>query len=87
MRQTNPQYFIQPPSLPEFMFKRNKQAWYEIMSWSYREYRERINHNARHGHMRELTVQHREYSPIRILAELHGFRRLCSIMTSELIVG
>lgn len=78
------EYFISPPSIPEFLFKTSKGAWYEIMSWSYREYKYRIEHNMVHGHPRELVVQDREYSPIRILAEMAGFRRLCAIMTSEL---
>ena len=78
------EYFIQPPSIPEFLFKTKKDAWYALMAWSYKEYKQRIEHNMIHGHVRELVVQDREYSPIRILAEMSGFRKLCSIMTSEL---
>lgn len=78
------EYFIKPPSIPEFLFKRNRQAWYELMGWAYREYKYRLDHNAKKGYPREFVVQHREYSPIRILAEMRGFRKLCSIMTSEL---
>ena len=77
------QYYIQPPNIPEFLYKISNLAWYKLMEWSYREYQERIRRNAMNGNYKEITVQSREYSPIRILAELHGFRRMCSIMTSE----
>jgi len=77
------QYYIQPPSVPDFVYKVSIQAWYELMVWSYREYRERIHQNPARGYLRETTEQAREYSPIRVLAEMRGFRRLCSIMPNR----
>jgi len=80
------QYYIKPPSVPDFVYKVSIQAWYELMVWSYKEYQERLRRNSLNGNYRELTKQSREYSPVRILAEMGGFRRLCSIMTSEMWV-
>jgi len=78
------QYYIQPPSAPDFVYKISVRAWYDLMYWSYAEYKERINQNSTKGNYREVAVQAREYSPIRILAEMQGFRRLCSIMPSRI---
>ena len=78
------QYYIQPPNIPDFIYKSKKMAWYYLMEWSYKEYQARLNQNARRGYILEHLETTREYSPIRILAEMRGFRRLCANMPQSL---
>lgn len=78
------QYIIEPPSAPDYVYSSSVQAWFDIMVWSWREYQERLKRHSQKGYYRELNVQTREYSPMRILAEMHGFRRLCTRMNPRI---
>jgi hypothetical protein len=53
------------------------------MIWSYREYRERLKQLPRRGHLKELNYQARESSPLRVLAEMSGFRGLCAVLVKR----
>lgn len=77
---SNVQYYIQPPDIPEFLYKTSHKAWQDLMVWAYKEYRRRLTYLSRGGNYLELTRQSNEFSPIRILAELSGFRRYCAEM-------
>lgn len=84
MTTTRPiQYYIQPPNIPQYLYKYSFEAWKELMLWSWHEYQERLKNYARRGHYRELAVQASEFSPERILAELHGFRTLCTLLSQN----
>jgi len=80
----NTQYCIQPPTFPMFMFKHNQSVWNKLVQWSKDEFQARLVYLSEHGYWRELKKMNEEYSPIRILAELHGYRRMCANMTQEL---
>lgn len=75
------QYVIPPPDVPEFMYKSYSSTWIDLIQWANREYRARLHYLAKNGYVREFKVMNEEYSPIRILAELSGYRRFCSKMT------
>lgn len=77
------QYVIPPPDVPEFMYKTYDSAWIDLIKWANREYRARLHYLAKNGYVREWKVMNEEYSPIRILAELSGYRRFCSKMTQS----
>ncbi len=77
------QYYIAPPNIPEFMYKWSMGAWKELLLWSWNEYQERLKQNARRGNFRELTVQASEFSPERVLAEVHGFRKFCALLSQN----
>lgn len=64
-----------------FMYRWSMSAWRELLLWSWNEYQERLKQYARRGHYRELKVQASEFSPERILAELHGFRKMCELLS------
>lgn len=77
------QYVIQPPSFPDFLFKTHVQPFEELIEWSKREYQARLIYCAEHGYWKTLKYINEEYSPYRILAELHGFRRYVSYLSSN----
>jgi len=79
----NAQYFIPPPSVPDFLYKWSLEAWHDLLAWSWNEYRARLKQNARRGHYKELAVQASEFSPERVLAELKGFRRMCALLAQN----
>jgi hypothetical protein len=80
MSTISPQYYIQPPSLPRFIYGTSNKAWVELMVWSYKEYQERLKQLPKRGYYKELTYQARSYSPIRVLAEMQGFRGICAML-------
>ncbi len=80
MKQTHSQYYIQPPNIPEFLYRFSFEAWKNLMVWSWREYQERLKQYSRRGYYRELAIQASEFSPERILAEMPGFRKLCALL-------
>ena len=71
------QYYINPPLVPAFLYKRSKLAWQRLMVWSYREYQERIKQTSKRGHLKELQVHSGSYTPMRVMAELPSFRSIC----------
>ena len=77
------QYVIPPPQIPMFMFKHYGRAWRQLIQWSKDEFQARLVYLSEHGYWKELKKMNEEYSPIRILAELHGYRRMCANMTQK----
>lgn len=77
----NSQYVIQPPSIPEFLYKSNFSAWIALISWANKEYKARLRFCAKNGYFKEWIKLHKEYSPIRILAEMPKYRKLCALLT------
>lgn len=73
-------YVIPPPNVPEFMYRTYDSTWIDLIKWANREYRARLHYLAKNGYVREWKKMNEEYSPIRILAELTGYRRLCAKM-------
>lgn len=79
----NRQYVIPPPTMPMFLFHHYGYAWVKIVQWSKDEFQARLRYLAEHGYWRELKSMNENYSPARILAELHGYRGLCAKMTDK----
>lgn len=77
------QYITNPPSLPLFLYKTKTQALRDLIAWAKKEWIDRVNYCAEHGYM----LQHRrltnDYTPMRILAEMTEYRRICSLITQE----
>lgn len=74
------EYVIRPPEFPEFLFKSHIQPFEELIEWAKKEYQARLIYCAERGYWRSLKYLNEEYSPYRILAELHGFRKYCSYL-------
>ena len=71
-------YVTQPPNIPYFMFKSYSSAFEQMIAWANKEFQDRIRYCAERGYWRTLKYLNEEYSPYRLLAEVHGFRRMCS---------
>jgi len=77
-------YVIQPPSFPDVVFKMSTKPYLELMEWAKTEFNARLDYCAKHGYMREHRELTRNFSPVRILAELTSYRRFCSIMSERI---
>ena len=74
------EYVIRPPDLPQFMFGTHAGAWRELIAWTREEYKARLEYCTRRSYFREHAYLTRNYSPLRILAEMSGFRRFCAYL-------
>lgn len=74
-------YITPPPNIPYFLFKRYSSSLEQMIKWAEKEFQDRLRYCAEHGYWRSLKYLNEEYSPIRILAEAHGFRKMCSMIT------
>lgn len=79
----NARYVIPPPDIPKFFYGFKVSAWRDLIYWAKREHIARLRYLAEHGYIREFRVFQREWSPIRILAELPGFRRYCGVLQEK----
>lgn len=77
------QYVIQPPSFPTPVFRVSSIPYAELMEWAKMEYSARLDYCVRRGYWHEHRILTSNYSPVRILSELSGFRRYCSMMTER----
>jgi len=77
------QYVNEPPSIPLFLYKTKTQSLRDLISWAKKEWVDRLNYCAEHGYMLQHKRLTSDYSPMRILAEMTGYRRICSIVTQE----
>lgn len=77
------QYIISPPDLPTFLYKSNASALKGLISWATKEHRKRLAYCARRGYFREWKRLHEDYSPVRVLAEMEGFHKICSLITED----
>src|SRR5687767_5903504 len=74
------QYVIPPPNVPRFFYGFNVSVWRDLIYWAKREHIARMRYLAEHGYVKEFHRFQKEYSPIRILAELKGYRRFCALI-------
>lgn len=78
------QYITPPPDLPMFLYRRYaKSSLQKLIEWAKAEHQARLVFCAEHGYWREFKRLNEEYSPIRVLAEIKGFRRICANLTQE----
>ena len=80
---TSSEYIIQPPSFPDFVFKRSAIPYRELISWAEAEYRARLEFCAKNGYYKEHTRLTAEWSAKRILSQLSGFRRYCALLNER----
>lgn len=74
------QYVIPPPDIPEFLYRYNLTAWRNLIVWANKEYRARLRYCAKNGYKKQWMILMQEYSAMRILAEMSGYRKFISIM-------
>lgn len=78
------QYITPPPDLPMFVHKHYPEKTLpQLIVWAQREFQDRLIHCAERGYFRTLKYLNEEYSPIRILAEMSGFRKICSYLINN----
>lgn len=76
------QYIIQPPSVPDFLCHRHTNLE-RLIAWAKAEHQRWVIFCADRGYYRYLKVLNEEYSPVRFLAELHGFRKICAMINER----
>jgi len=73
------QYITNPPNLPAFLYKhRPEYTLPKLIAWAKQEFDDRLRYCAENGYWYELKRLNDEYSPMRVLAEMSGFRRICA---------
>jgi len=71
------QYIQQPPDVPFFLTSRASYLR-NLIRWAKDEHQRWIMRCTEGGYYRYLKVLNEEYSPIRMLAEMPQFRRICA---------
>ncbi len=84
MNQSTPtvHYISPPPSVPPFLSGRVSHLR-NLIRWSKDEHQRWIIRCTENGYYRYLKVLNEEYSPIRFLAEMPGFRNVCAQITQN----
>ena len=77
------QYILPPPDLPPFLYKSSVSAFKALILWAKREHIKRLKFCADRGYYKEWKRLHEDYSPIRILAEVKGLRKILSVITDD----
>lgn len=77
------QYVIPPPDVPLFLYKTSTQALRELIYWAKMEHTRELRISAQRGYMKTVKYLTEEYSPIRILAEVSGFRKICASIIAD----
>ena len=71
------QYFVQPPDVPMFLAGRPSNLR-GLIQWAKDEHQRAVIISTKKGLWKTLDRLSKEYSPIRVLAEMHEFRRICA---------
>ena len=80
----NRQYINPPPIFPDYIIKHYPhRVMRELMEWSKKEFHDRLIYLSEHGYWKELRRMNENWSPIRILAEMKGFRKMCAYINNE----
>lgn len=84
MNQSTPdvQYFVKPPSVPIFLSGRVTYLR-RLMQWAKEEHSRWLQMSIRRGYFETVKYLNEEYSPVRLLAEIQGFRRICARITQR----
>lgn len=82
---TSARYFTAPPNdLPDFICKRyGSQVAKDLISWASKEYDDALKLFTKRGAWKTVNHLYREYSAMRILAEMPDFKRIVSLMVSD----
>lgn len=76
------QYIQKPVDVPLFLASRSTNLQ-RLIQWANDEHRRWLQRCAEKGYYKYLKVLNEEYSPIRFLAEMKGFRRICANITEH----
>jgi len=84
-------YYYQPPTTPDKLPPFMRSRYYDVPSsvkkfiyWANAEYNKLVREATRHSiSVRAIRYLHEEYSAIRVLAEMEGFRDLIGLITEE----
>lgn len=76
-------YIIQPPSVPMFLYKNHPSNLRNLIEWAKKEHNARLRYCAEHGYFRELKRLNEDYSYLRVLAEIKGFRKICATISQN----
>ena len=71
------QYYVPPPDVPLFLSSRTSHLK-ELVRWAKEEHARGLAYASKKGYYKTVRYLSTEYRPIRILAEMHGFRRICA---------
>ena len=78
------QYVVNPPNIPMFIHKNYpQQTLPKLIQWAEKEFDARLKYCAENGYWYELKRLNEEYSPMRILAEMSGFRKICAYLQNN----
>ncbi len=73
------QFMTAPPNIPLYLYKhRPDYTLPRLIEWAKQELEDRINYCAKRGYLKEYLILTKEYSAMRVLAEMSGFRRICA---------
>lgn len=82
------QYINPPPDFPMFMYKnRPEYVLPALIEWANKEYNDGLKFAAERGYWKELAYVSSEYSPLRVLAEMSGFRKICAYVQQGSVEG
>lgn len=80
----NARYFNEPPSLPDYFYRHyTVRAFRALISWSKKEYDDAVRLFSKRGAMKTVKYLNEEYSAMRVLAEMPGFRRIVSLLNEN----
>lgn len=81
---TSARYFTLPPTnVPEFFFRHYVWTWRNLIAWSVKEYDDALILFSKRGAMKTVKYLSKEYSAMRVLAEMPGFRRMIANITQD----
>lgn len=81
---TTARYYTEPPNVPEFICKHYGHAVAkDLIEWAKSEYDMAIKLFTKRGAWKTVSYLSREYSAMRVLAEMPNFRRVVSLISPE----
>jgi hypothetical protein len=81
---SNSSYLIPPPNVPIFLYKFHSNSLRKLIEWAKAEHRARLIWCAENGYYKELKRLNEDYSPMRVLAELTEYHKICATITKTI---
>ena len=83
MKRYDARFFIDPPDVPDFFYKRyGVQSYRKLIDWAVKEYRQAIWQFSKRGAMKAVKF-YSDVSPMYVLAFLPDMQKIFSLMTQE----
>lgn len=87
MNQSARYYTLPPEEVPAFIYKHYPNALVrhaqDLIAWSKKEYNDALRLYARRGEFATVRLLTTNYSPMRLLAEMDGFRRIVALLVRD----